>query len=113
MAVTRWTKHKSANSLVKTCNVRLFNSTGGTIATVSKTFTTPEFDTQGDNTWFGTNIAFEDIAAGTIVGSFSVYEGTSESLIYIENQSISGTEASRTIGPAGGRVVLDIELAWG
>jgi hypothetical protein len=88
----------------KTNNVILKDSVGSTIETKSVVFSAV------NNTWRAANIIFDNIAAGTIIGSYTVEKQTGPSN-YIENQAISGTEAERTIGAAGGQVDLTIEVA--
>jgi hypothetical protein len=89
-----------------TNNVTLYDSTDTIIATVSASFSVATLGQQGDDEWVAVNVTFDNIAAGTIVKSVAVFRGTSTTTQYISPELISGAEVDRTIGPAGGRVVI-------
>lgn len=110
MPLTDNFRNEALAAVNATNNVVLYTPTGTEIATVSTLFTVPAFGQQGDNTWFADNITFDNIAAGTIVGYYKVFRGVSITDEFISQENISGTVAERTIGPAGGRVILDIEV---
>lgn len=103
MPITSTFRNDALDGVSTTNNVTLYSSTDVEIATVSVSFG------RVADEWFATGIEFDNIAAGTIIGYYQVFKGTSSTTL-ISEEAISGTESERTIGDAGGRVVLDIQV---
>lgn len=107
MALTDLIKFDMLNGVTVTNDVQLLDSTDTVIATVSATFSLGTFGQQGDDRLTVLNVTFNGVAAGTVVKGFNVMKGTSTTSKYVDTALFSGDAASRTIGPAGGNVIID------